>query len=72
MIIFTGKKIINFDHVKTIEIVSDNGKFALMANPGGVIAKYDTKEKAVQVLADMAALIPVNTKTSGIDITDEE
>ena len=69
---FTGKKIINFDHVKTIEIVSDNGKFVLMANPGGVIAKYDTKKKAMQILADMAALIPVNTKTRGINITDEE
>jgi hypothetical protein len=73
MIIFTGKKIINFDNVKTIDIEErDNGEYAIIANPGGIITKCDTEQEAMQILADMAAVIPVNTRTRGIDITDEE
>jgi len=72
MIIFTGKKIINFDHVKTIEIVLDNGKYALMANPGGVIKRFDTEKEAMQILKRISIVIPINTETQGIDVTDEE
>jgi hypothetical protein len=53
MIIFTGEKAINFDQVKTINIVKDDDKYAVIAEPGGTIIKFDVKPDAVDFLKSL-------------------
>lgn len=46
MFIFTGKQIINCDNTIRIYYVSDNGKYKVLAHPGGDIITVDTDKQA--------------------------
>ena len=46
MFIFTGKQILNCDNTIRIYYVSDNGKYKVLAHPGGDIITVDTDKQA--------------------------
>lgn len=62
MYILTDKSLINCNNAKTIEIVRDNGKYAVMADPGGIIARFDTQQKAINCIDSIACAIANDVK----------
>lgn len=62
MYILTDKSLINCNIVKTIEIVRDNGMYAVMAEPGGIIKSFDTRQKAINCIDSIACAISNDVK----------
>jgi hypothetical protein len=50
MFIVTGEQIINCDNTIRIYSVSDDGKYKVLAHPGGVIMTVDTKNEALNCI----------------------
>ena len=62
MYILTDKSLINCENVKVIDIVRDCGKYAVIANPGGIIKRFDTQQKALNCIDDIACAIGNDVK----------
>lgn len=62
MYILTDKSLINCNNVKVIKIARDGSGYEVLAEPGGIIASFETQQKAINYIYSIAYAIDCNVK----------
>lgn len=60
MYILTDKSLINCNNVKVIKIARDGSGYEVLAEPGGIIASFETQQEAIDYIDSIARAIAYN------------